>query len=262
MILMMMLTNKYRNKKACFAHHADLSKHFVRMVLFVALLAQVIPGLANANSQQQRAGLAQENDRLTQEEIQAAEQQLASLGYWTGKIDGDLDSASRHALIAFQKAEGRTPDGKLTRKTYAAILIARRLLPRESHYTHIEVDLRRQILFRIDDTGKTSHILPISSGSGESFTSEGYTRRAVTPAGRFTVYNKIKGWRKSPLGLLYYPNYILSGIAIHGSLSVPVRPASHGCIRIPMFAAEEFSKLTPIGTVVVVYNDITASEQP
>jgi lipoprotein-anchoring transpeptidase ErfK/SrfK len=261
-MVLMILTNRHRDKKTGFAHSANLLKHFVPMCLFVAILAQVIPGLANANSQQQRAGLAQENDRLTQEEIQTAEQQLADLGYWTGKIDGDLDPASRHALIAFQKAEGRTSDGKLTRKTYAAILIAKPLLPRESHYAHIEVDLKRQILFQIDETGKTSHILPISSGSGELFTSEGYTRRAITPAGRFTVYNKIQGWRKSPLGLLYYPNYILSGIAIHGNPSVPVRPASHGCIRIPIFASEEFSKLTPIGTVVVVYNDTPNSEQP
>jgi lipoprotein-anchoring transpeptidase ErfK/SrfK len=259
---MMMLTIRYRNKKLRFAHNIDFLKRFVWMCLFLALLAQVLPTIASAKSQQQRAGLAQENNRLTQEEIQTAEQQLAEIGYWTGKIDGVLDPASRYALIAFQKAEGCTPDGELTRKTYEAILLAKRLLPQESHYAHIEVDLRRQILFQVDETGKTTHILPISSGSGEMFTSEGYTRRAVTPAGRFTVYNKIKGVRKSPLGLLFYPNYILSGIAIHGSFSVPIRPASHGCIRIPMFACEEFSRLTPIGTVVIVHNDLPVAEQP
>ena len=58
----------------------------------------------------------------------------------------------------------------------------------------------------------------------------------------------------SSLGLLYYPSYIFNGIAIHGSLSIPTRPASHGCIRVPMFAAKELSSLLPIGIEVDVYD--------
>jgi lipoprotein-anchoring transpeptidase ErfK/SrfK len=123
----------------------------------------------------------------------------------------------------------------------------------ESGYAHIEVDLSRQVLFAVDVSGSVSKILPVSTGTGKLFTSEGKTRRAVTPSGRFTISHKISGWRRSPLGLLYYPNYIVGGIAIHGNPSVPVFPASHGCIRIPMFAAKEFSKINPIGTVVIVY---------
>ena len=213
-------------------------------------------------SLRQAKGLAQGKGRLSRADVKAAEQQLANLGYWTGKVDGLLDTASRHALIAFQKAEGRARRGRLTREEYAAILHAEPPLPREQHYAHVEVDLRRQIMFRVDDAGKVSHILPISSGNEEPFTSEGYTRRAVTPAGKFRVYYKIEGWRKSPLGRIYYPNYIVGGVAIHGSLSVPTRPDSHGCIRIPMFAAEEFSRLTPIGTWVVVYQGLPGNDVP
>ena len=51
------------------------------------------------------------------------------------------------------------------------------------------------------------------------------------------------------------------GIAIHGNPSVPAEPASHGCIRIPMFAAEEFSKMTPIGTQVLVYDGSAQASQ-
>jgi lipoprotein-anchoring transpeptidase ErfK/SrfK len=126
-------------------------------------------------------------------------------------------------------------------------------LLRETGHAHVEVDLSRQRLFVVDASGHVVKTLPVSSGSGKWFTSEGRTRRAITPRGRFTVVRKIAGWRESPLGMLYYPNYITEGIAIHGSPSVPSRPASHGCIRIPMSAAKEFSHLTPIGTVVVVY---------
>jgi lipoprotein-anchoring transpeptidase ErfK/SrfK len=125
--------------------------------------------------------------------------------------------------------------------------------PRETGYAHVEVSLARQRLFVVDGSGRTVKTLPISSGSGQWFTSEGRRRRAITPRGRFTVYRKIPGWHESPLGKLYYPSYITEGVAIHGSPSVPSRPASHGCIRIPMSAAKAFSDMAPIGTVVVVY---------
>jgi len=123
----------------------------------------------------------------------------------------------------------------------------------EADYPRIDVDLSRQMLSVIDDSGNVTKVLPISSGSGKWYVSEGERRRAVTPTGRFRVYRKIPGWRKSPLGLMYYPVYIAGGVAIHGSPSVPRRPASHGCIRIPMYAAKAFYDTTPIGTVVVVH---------
>ena len=125
--------------------------------------------------------------------------------------------------------------------------------PEETGYAHVEVNLSRQRLIVVDSSGHVLKTLPVSSGSGKWFTSEGRTRRAITPRGRFTVFRKIAGWHESPLGMLYYPNYITQGVAIHGSPSVPSRPVSHGCIRIPMSAAKEFSHMTPIGTVVVVY---------
>jgi L,D-transpeptidase catalytic domain len=127
------------------------------------------------------------------------------------------------------------------------------LAPLETGYEHVEVDLSRQRLSVVDGSGRVVKTLPVSSGSGKWFTSEGRTRRAITPTGRFTVVRKIAGWHKSPLGMLYYSTYITEGVAIHGSRSVPPRPASHGCIRIPMSAAKAFFDGTPIGTVVIVH---------
>jgi len=123
----------------------------------------------------------------------------------------------------------------------------------QADYPRIDVDLSRQMLSVIDESGNVKKVLPISSGSGRWYVSEGERRKAITPTGRFRVYRKIQGWRKSPLGLMYYPVYIAGGVAIHGSPSVPRRPASHGCIRIPMFAAKAFFDSTPIGTVVLVH---------
>ncbi len=77
---------------------------------------------------------------------------------------------------------------------------------------------------------------------------------AYTPRGRFRVYGKVAGWKKSPLGLLYFPSYFSNGLAIHGNPSVPSRPESHGCIRVPMSASRWVSKQLPVGTIVLIYD--------
>src|SRR5689334_20744654 len=194
---------------------------------------------------------AQLGKRVTQEMIHNAQQRLIDLGYWIGDADGRWGDASRFGLIAFQKVEGRPRTGRLTPAELAALSSASRPHPREKGYSHIEVDLTRQVLFVVGENGLVSRILPVSSGNGKLFTVEGYTQPAITPTGRFRVYRKLEGWRKSDLGLLYYPNYIVGGIAIHGNPEVPVHAGSHGCIRIPMFASVEFSEMTPIGTQVI-----------
>ncbi len=198
---------------------------------------------------------------VTPEMISEAQQRLIDLGYWIGEADGKWSEASRHGLIAFQKVERRKRTGKLTPDELQALRTATRPAPRERGFVHVEIDLPRQVLFMVDAEGTVSKILPVSTGNGKLFTIEGETERAVTPLGRFRVYRKLEGWRKSPLGLLYYPSYIVGGIAIHGNPSVPAQPASHGCIRIPMFAAEEFSVMTPIGTQVIVYDGSAPAPQ-
>src|SRR5262245_66349318 len=43
---------------------------------------------------------------------------------------------------------------------------------RETGYAHVEVNLTRQRLFVVDDSGRVVKTLPVSSGSGNWFTSE------------------------------------------------------------------------------------------
>jgi hypothetical protein len=179
---------------------------------------------------------------------------LWQLGYWAGVIDGRFDSVSRQALIAFQKVQRRERTGKLTADELNALRNANHPVPRFGAHAHVEIDLQRQVFFLIDETGSVMRILPVSTGNGEMYMDRGKWQRAWTPVGRFEVLRKINGWRRSSLGLLYYPSYIHNGIAIHGSPSVPTRPASHGCIRVPMFAAKELSSLLPIGIEVIVYD--------
>ena len=127
---------------------------------------------------------------------------------------------------------------------------------RELGYEHIEVDLDRQVLLMVNAEGGVK-VLPVSTGSGKPFIDEGQTSIAYTPRGRFIVYDKTAGWEKGYLGSMYYSNYISGGVAIHGSPNVPIQPASHGCIRIPMFAAREMSKLLRLGTIVLVYDKVS-----
>jgi hypothetical protein len=218
--------------------------------LILFFLFSILAGVIQARGLAKK-GVAQE---ISKEEILAAERRLADLGYWMGPVDGTLDSSSRHALIAFQKVEGRQRTGKLKRDELQALLSANRPLPKYSGYAHLEIDLKRQVLFIVDTTGTITHILPVCTGNEKTYMDHGEIHRAHTPRGRFRVLRKIAGWRLSSLGLLYYPNYIHNGIAIHGSTAMAAYPASHGCIRIPMFASKELSKLTPVGTEVIVYD--------
>jgi hypothetical protein len=217
----------------------------------VILLTLVVTyGCAEALAHKSLKRSAQE---LSSPEKLEAEQRLWDLGYWAGPVDGKFDSNSRHALIAFQKVEGRARTGKLNRGELDALRNARRPVAMHGRYAHVEIDLSRQVLLLVDETGMVMRVLPVSTGNGELYRDRGQVHRAHTPTGTFKVLRKIKGWRLSSLGLLYYPNYIHNGIAIHGSPSVPARPASHGCIRIPMFAAKELSSLLPVGTEVEIY---------
>ena len=202
------------------------------------------------------ATLSAQQKRLSVAQIKDAEQRLAELGYWTGPIDGRLDDGTRAALIAFQKWEGRELTGKLTVAELDAIRNATGPKARDTGYEHVEVDVDRQVLMLVKDDDRV-RVLPVSTGSGKEFLNDGQMSVAYTPRGRFVVYDKTYGWEDGQLGSVYYANYISGGVAIHGYLSVPNQPASHGCIRIPMFAAQEVSKLLPLGTIVLVYDKVS-----
>jgi lipoprotein-anchoring transpeptidase ErfK/SrfK len=236
--------------------------HFTLFIIFsLSLLALDAPAQSSRARRVTVPAPKTKAKPITAKDIKAAKEKLAALGFWITK---DPDSY-RQALIAFQKVNELKRTGKLTRVDFEAIKNAEEFTPKETqkleeNKLRVEVDLRRQVLFVVNHENKILRILTISSGNDKEFDSEGFVRDAVTPVGRFKVYNKIKGWRKSALGLLYYPNYFLSGLAIHGSKFVPPYPDSHGCIRIPMFAAEEFYMMTEMGTEIRVYESDAPAE--
>lgn len=214
-------------------------------ILLTACLVVALPWVA----------LAQRGN-LTRGQIREAEQSLSNLGYWTGPIDGIFDAGSQSALIAFQKWEGRKATGELTIDELEAIRASASPRAREIGYAHVEVDLDRQVLMLVKEDGSV-RVLPASTGNNATFVDEGQQSIAYTPRGRFLVYAKDIGWKTGSLGSTYYANFISGGVAIHGSRSVPNNPASHGCIRIPMFAAREVSNLLKLGAIVLVYDKVS-----
>ncbi|HKP35553.1 MAG TPA: L,D-transpeptidase [Pyrinomonadaceae bacterium] len=207
------------------------------------LLLTSVDSFANSQSQKRKARSTR-TPALTRAQIKKAHERLAEMGYGTGQ----------QALIAFQKYEGREVTGRLNAPELEAIIDAQPPQAKDAGYRHVEVDLDRQVLLLTDDQGTVTRVLPVSTGSNKQYREKGGSGLAYTPRGRFKVYAKIAGWRKSPLGLLYYPNYFSDGLAIHGNPSVPQSPQSHGCIRIPMSQAVEMARQTPVGTIVLIYD--------
>ncbi|HKB68989.1 MAG TPA: L,D-transpeptidase family protein [Pyrinomonadaceae bacterium] len=222
----------------------------MRFLLIICLLLISILPIASAKASG-RPGAS-----LTRAQTREAERRLSDMGYWTGAVDGRFDPGTRSALIAFQKWEGRPVTGRLTLDELEAIRTASSPTAREPGYAHAEVDVDRQVLLVVNDNGGI-RVLPISSGSDKSFQDEGQMSIAHTPRGRFVVYDKVAGWESGPSSAMYYSSYISGGVAIHGYATVPIQPASHGCIRIPIFVAREVSKLLPIGTIVLVYDKVS-----
>ena len=206
--------------------------------------AFLITALALVTSVSASAATKKSANRVTNAEAKQATARLSEMGYGSGRI----------ALIAFQKYEGRKATGQLTRAEFEAIMDASAPEARDAGYRHVEVDLDRQVLLIIDDDGTVKKVVPVSTGSNKQYREKGLSGLAYTPRGRFKIYAKIAGWRKSPLGMLYYPNYFSDGLAIHGNSSVPDTPASHGCIRVPNSAAVDLYKRLPIGTIVLIYD--------
>jgi L,D-transpeptidase catalytic domain len=218
----------------------------VALLLTLTLLVSIPTNLSADTKAQGRQARSPHTHApaISRVEMKEANARLAEMGYGAG----------RTAVIAFQKYEGRKVTGQLSREDVAAIMNATAPQAKDAGYKHVEVDLDRQVLLMTNDEGAVRKVLPVSTGSDKQYNEKGVSGLAYTPRGRFRIYAKIAGWRKSPLGLLYYPNYFSDGLAIHGNSSVPNSPESHGCIRIPNSAAIEMYKQMPVGTIVLIYD--------
>lgn len=188
------------------------------------------------------------------------QKRLRELGYRPGRADGRYGGTTLAAVWAFQKVNGVKPTSTIGKATWAALERPRTpaILVPGGKPTRAEVNLTRQIMV-LYVGGRPALISHISSGSGipycETTVWQGRQQRfcgsARTPTGNYRTTWRRDGWHKSYLGELYNPIFFNGGIAFHGALSVPLHPASHGCVRLPMNVAEELPGL--LGTGVPVH---------
>ncbi|MFV0309539.1 MAG: peptidoglycan-binding protein [Desertimonas sp.] len=218
-------------------------------------------------------------------EVQRLQERLKELGFEPGPIDGDFGDLTRAAVWAFEKLVMQVPRGEATgrvtnemwqRMQDPLVLVPRR---RDAGSTnHTEVYLPEQVVaFFIDD--RAVLISHMSSGTGQRWCEEvtispgeygnengveplkrGECGISKTPGGVYEYYRRVEGVRQSGLGGMWNPVYFNYGVAIHGALNVPLQPASHGCIRIPMFVSEYFQDLVADGDQVYVFDGLEEPE--
>jgi peptidoglycan hydrolase-like protein with peptidoglycan-binding domain len=178
--------------------------------------------------------------------VRAIVERLDELGYAVADPAAtSFDGAVTQSVWAFQKAQGISVDGVVGPVTRAKLenpepVVARFATPAD----HLEVDKARQLLLVVRDR----RVFRVVNASTAGI--PGYT----TPEGDFRVFRRVAGIDTSPLGRLWNPLYFYRGYAIHGSTTVPPEPASHGCVRVPLWEAERLFESIPHGEVVYVYS--------
>ena len=152
-------------------------------------------------------------------------------------------SQCKDAVMAFQKAY-RLP------RTYAVGYDDWRKLdgavPVKPRYSapvpHLEVDKTRQILMVVK-SGRVYGLIAVSTGATGN-----------TPEGAFRIQQKHPYTTSGYGGILFRTMGFVGDFAIQGYDPVPPYPASHGCVREPMWAAPWVYDRSFVGERLYVYH--------
>jgi hypothetical protein len=177
-----------------------------------------------------------------EESIRLLQISLRSLAF-VSPLNGDLDDATRRAVLAYRKVQGWDRNGSPTATVFRKVFHGDGAYrPRYEHPSkHVEGDLSRQVLVLIDHR-KPVQIYTMSSGKPST----------PTVKGKFTFYRQEPGANSHGM---YYSSYFYGGYAIHGYASVPATyPASHGCLRVPIPDAYRIYSWIDIGDTVYVFD--------
>jgi hypothetical protein len=221
---------------------------------------------------------------LAGSDVVLVQERLAELGFVPGPADGIYGDQTIKSVWAYQKLvlgePSSSPSGRVTPEMWDGMQDPFVIQPRRPNATpnHTEVYLPEQVLAVFHDD-RPAMITHMSSGTGEEWCEEvtispgEYNNRegteplirgecgvSLTPGGVFSFNRQIEGIRQSQLGGMWNPNYFNYGIAIHGALNVPLSPASHGCIRIPLNISEDLQGLLGIGDQVYVWDGVQEPE--
>jgi hypothetical protein len=172
--------------------------------------------------------------------VRLLQRHLARRGFVVGSR-GTYDARTARAVLAFRKVSG------LSRTSSADRAVMRRLASGggrfkvrfPKHGKHIEADLSRQVLALIRGD-RVERIYHTSTGSPAT----------PTVRGSFRFYMSQPGLNAKGM---FHSQYFIRGYAIHGYASVPVYPASHGCLRVPMADARSIFDWIRLGDRIDVY---------
>ena len=166
--------------------------------------------------------------------------QLARLGYVVGR-PGLYDPRTARAVLAFRKETGMARTAIASADVFSRLARGGGAFPVRfpGHGKHVEADLSRQVIALIRGAS-VERIYPVSSGKPST----------PTIRGHFRIYLKTPGTNAKGM---YMSSYFIGGYAIHGYPSVPVFPASHGCIRVPDEEAVSIYDWLSYGDIVDVY---------
>jgi peptidoglycan hydrolase-like protein with peptidoglycan-binding domain len=225
------------------------------------------------------------------DDVRMVQQRLADLRFDPGPIDGVLGRGTVQALWAFEKLVMGVPREKATGTVTPDMWEVMRddvvIAPRRVADTgrHVEVYLPEQVMVVFLANGQPLLVTHISSGTEQPWCEEvvidpgepgnnspeqiakgeqlktGICGIATTTPGVFTFYNRRLGTRETKLGTLYNPVYFNQGLAIHGAILVPLKPASKGCIRIPMSVARYFPSLVEYRDRIYVFDGVKEPEE-
>ena len=167
---------------------------------------------------------------------------LKRLRFRVPGVSTRFTSRVKDSVVAFQKAY-RLPrtyvfNTACWRKIDGARLIRARYA---SPSTHIEVDKGRQILMIVKG-GKPYGIICVSTGATGN-----------TPEGRFRIQRKYPYTSSGFGGTLVRTMGFWGDFAIHGWVDVPPYPASHGCVREPIWVCYWTYDNSWVGERVYVY---------
>jgi lipoprotein-anchoring transpeptidase ErfK/SrfK len=169
--------------------------------------------------------------------VLALNEALARLHIAVGSVDSSFRLDTRDAVVAFQKLHGLPRTGSVDARFWRVLSASK--TPRARYPgDHIEVSKTLQVLFVVRG-GRVILVSHVSTGATGN-----------TPVGRWQVYSKVPGWL--PDGM-FDSSFFLRGFAIHGYPTVPFYPASHGCVRVPVWLAPRIYSYDPPGSTIYIY---------
>jgi L,D-transpeptidase catalytic domain/Putative peptidoglycan binding domain len=170
--------------------------------------------------------------------VRLLERMLRDRHYAIPRVDSFYGYDTVEAVWAFQKVYRLPRTGRVTPALWRRLSRVGAPAARIRQGNHVEVDKSRQILFEVRD-GRVVNVLHVSTGATGN-----------TPVGSWHVYSKVRGYNAKGM---YYSLFFRGGFAIHGYHSVPPFPASHGCVRIPIWAAYSLFNRWTYGATVRVF---------